>query len=230
MEEEGFRYSTNALSVILKDVMIGTVVAWWRRGEVWKWRVFNYSTMNYIGANSRISTMLWSSEHSNNDYTLSFKTIRIWYIFFRVSKPDTLIMGSKLSCCFRVKKTLPAAEQELEALRDIQREVDCTTAINFSPPNSHWKYVSQCLTWTSEQNLHIRQSLVRQKPSPTGITAPTTTPLGSGVPASLPTTCQRPRRRGVGLPQLVHTLPLVLGPKGEWTQGEWYPCWGERCP
>ena len=181
MEEEGFRYSTNALSVILKDVMIGTIVAWWRRGEVWKWRVFNYSTMNYIGANSRISTMLWSSEHSNDNYILSIRTIRIWYIFFRVSKPDTLIMGSKLSCCFRVKKTLPAAEQELEALRDIQREVDCTTAINFSPPNSHWKYVSQCLTWTSEQNLHIRQSLVRQKPSPTGTTAPTTTPLARGV-------------------------------------------------
>ena len=100
-------------------------------------------TMNYIGANSRISTMLWSSEHSNDNYILSIKTIRIWYIFFRVSKPDTLIMGSKLSCCFRVKKTPPAAEQELEALRDIQREVDvdCTTASNFSPPNSHWKYV-----------------------------------------------------------------------------------------
>jgi len=32
-------------------------------------------------------------------------------------------MGSKLSCCFRVKKNPPAAEQELEALRDIQREV-----------------------------------------------------------------------------------------------------------
>merc|ERR1719285_1399006 len=31
-------------------------------------------------------------------------------------------MGSKLSCCLRVKKT-PAAEQELEALRDIQVEV-----------------------------------------------------------------------------------------------------------
>ena len=72
--------------------------------------------------------------------------------------------------------------------------------------------------------LHIRQGLVRQNPSPTGIKAPTTTPLGSGVPPSLSTTSQRPRRRGVGLPQLLHTLPLVLGPKGEWTQGEWYPC------
>ena len=28
-------------------------------------------TMNYIGANSRISTMLWSSEHSKNNYILS---------------------------------------------------------------------------------------------------------------------------------------------------------------
>ena len=27
VEEEGFRYSTNALSVILKDVMTGTIVA-----------------------------------------------------------------------------------------------------------------------------------------------------------------------------------------------------------
>ena len=35
-------------------------------------------------------------------------------------------MGSKLSCCFHVKKTPPAAEQELEALRDIQVEVDCS--------------------------------------------------------------------------------------------------------
>ena len=35
-------------------------------------------------------------------------------------------MGSKLSCCFHAKKTPPAAEQELEALRDIQVEVDCT--------------------------------------------------------------------------------------------------------
>ena len=45
-------------------------------------------------------------------------------------------MGSKLSCCFHVRKTPPAAEQELEALRDIQVEVDCTTAINFAPLNS----------------------------------------------------------------------------------------------
>ena len=56
-------------------------------------------------------------------------------------------MGSKLSCCFRVKKPPPTAEQELEALRDIQREVDvdCTTDINFPLPNSHshWKYVFQ---------------------------------------------------------------------------------------
>ena len=66
-------------------------------------------TMNYIGANSRISTMLWSSEHSNDNYILSIRTIRIWYIFFRVSKPDTLIMGSKLSCCFRVKKPPPCS-------------------------------------------------------------------------------------------------------------------------
>ena len=103
----------------------------------------------------------------------------------------------------------------------------CTTAINFPPLNSPWKYVfhASFKPLSSIYNLHIRQSLVRQKPSPTGITAPTSTPLGSGVPASLPTTCQRPRRRGVGLPQLVHTLPLVLGPKGEWN-----PCWGERCP
>ena len=35
-------------------------------------------------------------------------------------------MGSKLSCCFRVKKNPPAAEQELEALRDIQVEIDST--------------------------------------------------------------------------------------------------------
>ena len=41
-------------------------------------------------------------------------------------------MGSKLSCCFREKKTPPAAEQELEALRDIQVEVGYTTAINFA--------------------------------------------------------------------------------------------------
>ena len=35
-------------------------------------------------------------------------------------------MGSKLSCCFHVKKSPPAAEQELEALRHIQVEVDCS--------------------------------------------------------------------------------------------------------
>ena len=35
-------------------------------------------------------------------------------------------MGSKLSCCFHAKKTPPAAEQELEALRDIKVEVGCT--------------------------------------------------------------------------------------------------------
>ena len=114
-------------------------------------------TMNYIGANSRISTMLWSSEHSKNNYILSIKTIRYdTYIFFRVSKPDTLIMGSKLSCCFHVKKNPPAAEQELEALRDIQREVDvdCTTAINFSPTQQSLKIRASFLTWTSEQHLH----------------------------------------------------------------------------
>ena len=37
------------------------------------WTIFG--TVNYIGANSR-STMLWSSEHSKNNYILSIKTIR----------------------------------------------------------------------------------------------------------------------------------------------------------
>ena len=54
-----------------------------------------------------------------------------------------------------------------------------------SPTQQSLKIRVSCLTWTSEQHLHLRQSLLRQKPSPTGITAPTTTPLGSGVPASL---------------------------------------------
>ena len=163
---------------------------------------------------------------------LRMLSIPLWYIFFRVSKLDTLTMGSKLSCCFHVKKTPPAAEQELEALRDIQVKVDCTTAINFAPLNSPWKYVfhASFKPLSSINNLHIRQSLVRQKSSLTGIKAPTTTPLGSGVPTSLSTTCQRPRRRGVGLPQLLHTLPLVLGPKEEWTRGEWNPGWGELMP
>ena len=137
-------------------------------------------------------------------------------------------MGGKLSCCFHVNKPPPAAEQGLEALRDIQVEVDCTTVINFPPPNRYWKYVFHaCFKLL---NLHIRISPVRQNPSPTGIKAPTTTPLGSGVPPSLSTTSQRPRRRGVGLPQLLHTLPLVLGPKEEWTRGEWNACWGELMP
>ena len=57
-------------------------------------------------------------------------------------------MGSKLSCCFRVKKNPPAAEQELEALRDIQREVDvdCATAINFSPTQQSLKIRASFLT------------------------------------------------------------------------------------
>ena len=108
----------------------------------------------------------------------------------------------------------------------------CTTAINFAPLNSPWKYVfhASFKPLSSINNLHIRQSLVRQKSSLTGIKAPTTTPLGSGVPTSLSTTCQRLWRRGVGLPQLLHTLPLVLGPKEEWTRGEWNPGWGELMP
>ena len=65
---------------------------------------------------------------------------------------------------------------------------------------------------------------------PTGINAPATTPSGSGVPTSLSTTSQRPRWRGVGLPQLLHTLSLVLGPKEEGTRGKWNPCWGELMP
>ena len=139
----------------------------------------------------------------------------------RESKLNTLIMGSKLSCCFHVKKTPPAAEQELEALRDIQMEVDCIAARNFSQNSCFMLY------FTSE---HLSSNVFFVKNiSSTGIKVPATTSSGSGVPTPLSTTSQRPRRRGVGLPQLLHTLPLVLGPKGEWTQGEWYPCWGERC-
>ena len=51
-------------------------------------------------------------------------------------------MGSKLSCCFHVKKTRPAAEQELEALRDIQMKVDCIVASNFSQNSCLMLYVT----------------------------------------------------------------------------------------
>ena len=231
MKEEGFQYSTNALSVILKDVMIGTIVAWWRKGEVWKWRLLNYWTMNYVGANSRISTMLWYFEHSNNNYILSIKTIRIWYIFFWVSKPDTLIMGSKLSCCFRVKKPPPAAEQELEALRDIQREVDvdCTTAINFPPSNSHWKYVSHAWLepWSSiyisAKVLFVKnlpQQVSRRQPAP---------PL---VVVRPPPSPRLPNVHGEEELDFRNSSTLCLWSWDPRESGhkEWYPCWGERCP
>ena len=75
---------------------------------------------------------------------------------------NTLTMGSKLSCCFRVRKTPPAAEQELEALRDIQMEVDCTTAINFPPPNSHFKYVLHA--WLKPRGISAKVSFVKNPP------------------------------------------------------------------
>ena len=135
-------------------------------------------------------------------------------------------MGSKLSCCFRVEKSLP--EQELEVLRDVQMEVECTAASNFIPTQQPHKIRVSCLIWTSK-HLFVNVLFVKSISS-TGIKVPTTTPSGSGVPTSLSTTSQRPHRRGVGLPQLLHTLPLVLGPKEEWTRGEWNACWGELMP
>ena len=145
---------------------------------------------------------------------------------FRESKLGTLIMGSKLGCCFRVEKSLP--EQEVEVFRDVQMGVECTAASNFIPTQQPHKIRVSCLIWTSK-HLSVNVLFVKNISS-TGIEVPATTPSGSGVPPSLSTASQRPQRRGVGLPQLLHTLPLVLRPKEEWTQGEWNPGWGERSP
>ena len=172
--------------------------------------------------------LLISSETLGKNWKWFLRKLPIlfWYIFFRESKLGTLIMGSKLSCCFRVEQSLP--EQELEVLRDVQMEVECTAASNFIPTQQPHKIRVSCLIWTSK-HLSVNVLFVKNISS-TGIKVPATTSLGSGVPTSVPTTSQSPRWRRVGLPQLLHTLPLVLGPKEEWTQGEWNPgCYFSNC-
>ena len=56
--------------------------------------------------------------------------------------------GEQIELLFSCEEKPPAAEQELEALRDIQREVDvdCTTAINFSPTQQSLKIRASFLT------------------------------------------------------------------------------------